>query len=268
MSNDNKPPHTAPAQDGGEAKPKKYFVRFSKPEDEQKVLEFYDLNSHQNVRKREADLLRHRIEDGSVVLVEDAQGKIVASSITYPHKTTDSDGDEHVKWQEIGSTRIVLNGYPGLFDAMVTMQVLRTFLVEPPEDRLVARMHTEPVQKMAGKLGWRRFSAPQELINLQKQSVDPKDQSTAAPDVNWFHAGIETLPVMAAWMVKALENPVLENKKTGEKIELDFSKSSFFNMFEEEIRHLAKRDFGSPDTPDMKKSVQQSRDKWLKKFFR
>lgn len=267
MSNDNLPPAQPPANAAGDA-PKKYFVRFSKVEDEQKILDFYDLNAHQNVRKRETDILRNRIEDGSVVLIEDEQGTIVASSITYPHKTTDAAGEERTKWQEVGSTRIVLNGYPGLFDAMVTMQVLRTFLVEPPEDRLVARMHTEPVQKMAEKLGWRRFTAPEELIHLQKKSVNPNDQSTAAPDVNWFHAGIETLPVMAAWMVKTLENPVLENRKTGEKIQLDFSKSSFFNMFEEEIRHLAKRDFGSPDTPDMKKGVQQSRDKWLKKFFR
>lgn len=267
MSNDNLPPAQPPANAAGDA-PKKYFVRFSKVEDEQKILEFYDLHAHQNVRKRETDILRNRIEDGSVVLIEDEQGTIVASSITYPHKTIDAAGEERTKWQEVGSTRIVLNGYPGIFDAMVTMQVLRTFLVEPPEDRLVARMHTEPVQKMAEKLGWRRFTAPEDLILLQKKSVNPNDQSTAAPDVNWFHAGIETLPVMAAWMVKTLENPVLENRKTGEKIQLDFSKSTFFNMFEEEIRHLAKRDFGSPDTPDMKKGVQQSRDKWLKKFFR
>lgn len=267
MSNDNLPP-TPAKPDASADKPQKYYVRFSKAEDEQKILEFYDLNAHHNVRKREADILKNRIEDGSVVLVEDEHGKIVAASISYPHKTVDSEGEEHIKWQEVGSTRIALNGYPGLFDAMVTMQVLRTSLVEPPEDRLVARMHTEPVQKMAEKLGWRRFNAPEDLILLQKKSVNPNDQSAAPPDANWFHMGIEGLPVMAKWMVETLRNPVLENRKTGEKIELDFTRSSFFNMFEQEIRHLAKRDFGTPDAPDMNKGLEKSRNKWLKNFFR
>lgn len=267
MSNDNIPPKAAPAVAGTGDAPKKYFVRFSKPEDEQKILDFYDMNAHKNVRKRDADVLRQRIEDGSVVLIEDEQGKIVASSITYPHKTTDSDGIEHVKWQEIGSTRIVLNGYPGLFDAMVTMQILRAFLVEPPADRFVAQMHTDAVQGLAKKLGWRDYVADDALIDSKFSTIDKKDVSAASRD-HWFHTGVEGLPVMAAWMVKTLENPVLENKKTGEKISLDFSKSSFFNMFETEIRHLAKRDFGSPDTPDMQKGVEQSRNKWLKKFFR
>lgn len=250
------------------SKPTKYFVRFSQPEDEKKIFEFYDLNAHQNVRKREANMLRERINDGAVVLIEDEKGKIIASSITYPHKVKDSDGVEHVKWQEVGSTRIVLNGYPGLFDAMVTMQVLRSFLVEPPEDRFVARMHTAPVQGMAHKLGWRSYKASQQLIEAQKKSVDINDPSAAPPDANWFQAGMEALPVMASWMVKAMDNPVLENKKTGEKIELDFSKSAFFNVFEAEIRNLGGKNFGSADTPDLNEGVQKRRDRWLKNYFR
>ncbi len=264
MSNDNLPPKPAPQSD----KPQKYFVRFSKPEDEQKILDFYDLNAHQNVRKREADILKNRIEDGSVVLIEDAQGQIVAASISYPHKTTDKDGDEHIKWQEVGSTRIVLNGYPGLFDAMIAMQVLRTFLVEPPEDRLVARMHTEPVQKMAEKLGWRRFSAPEDLIRMQKKSLNQNDQSAAPPDVNWFHMGVEGLPVVANWMVQALQPPVLENRKTGEKIELDFSKSKFFTVFKDEIMALADRDLGDHMTPDYSASIAKRSEKWMKAYFK
>lgn len=245
----------------------KYFVRFSQPADEKKILEFYDLNSHQNVRKREATILRERINDGAVVLIEDEKGKIVASSITYPHKTTDSDGVEHVKWQEIGSTRIVLNGYPGLFDAMVTMQVLRSFLVEPPEDRFVAQMHTAPVQGMAHKLGWRGFTAKDELIDAKFKTLDPNDLPAASRE-HWYQLGMEGLPVMANWMVKALDNPVLENKKTGEKIELDFSKSTFFAMFEAEIRNLSGKNFGATDAPDMNEGVQKRRDQWLKKHFR
>jgi len=248
--------------------PKKYFIRFSNQNDFDKVMEFYDLNSHKNVRKRQHDLMKQLTEEGAVVLVEDEQGKIVASSITYPHKLTDKNGVEHVQWQEIGSTRIVLNGFPGLFDAMVTMQTLRSFLVEPPEETFVARMHTAPVQNMAKNLGWRPYAPSQELMDVQKHSVSPGDQSTAAPDVNWFMCGLEALSVMAQRMVKSIDNPILENKKTGEKIELDYSKSTFFKLFGDEIRALATKTYGDVEKPDPKQSVREKRDKWLKNFFR
>ncbi|MBI1214257.1 MAG: hypothetical protein GC185_00395 [Alphaproteobacteria bacterium] len=247
--------------------PKKYYVRFSKKEDEDRILDFYSLNAHHNVRKRESELVKKMADDGAVVLIEDDEGTIVAASITYGHKVKDKDGVEHVKWQEIGSTRIVLNGYPGLFDAMVTMQTLRAFLVEPPEDRFVAQMHTAPVQGMAGKLGWRPFEAPDELIEAKLGTVDPNDLKEASRE-HFYHCGVEALPMMAARMMKALNDPVLENKKTGEKIELDFSKSNFFTLFKDEIRKLAAKDYGDVENPDMKASVKERRNQWMKNFFR
>ena len=57
-------------------------------------------------------------------------------------------------------------------------------------------------------------------------------------------------------------------EKTGVKIELDFSKSTFFKVFNDEIRQLAKRDFGDIEKPDKDQSVKHRRDKWLKNYFR
>ena len=251
-----------------EEKPKKYYVRFSKEADFDKVCEFYDMNAHKNVRKRQQELVKKLVKDGAVVIIEDEHGAIVASSITYPHKVTDSDGVEHVKWQELGTTRCVLNGYPGLFDAMIAMQTMRAFLVEPPESVFVAQMHTTPVQTMAGKLGWRRLDeAPDGLMDAKIKSIDPADVP-ALSTTNWFHCGVEALPIMAKWMEKTLDNPVLENKKTGEKIELDFSKSTFFKLFADEIRDLAKRDYGDVDKPNANQNIRRRRDRWLKDFFR
>ena len=112
----------------------------------------------------------------------------------------------------------MLNGYPGLFDAMIAMQTMRAFLVEPPESVFVAQMHTAPVQGMAGKLGWRRLDeVPEGLMDAKIKSVDPADVPSLSTS-NWFCCGVEALPVMAKWMEKTLDNPVLENKKTGERI--------------------------------------------------
>ena len=248
--------------------PEKYYVRFSKTEDFDKILEFYEMNAHKNVVKRDLDLMKKMTDEGAVILIEDSKGKIVASSITYPHKVKDANGVEHIKWQELGTTRIALNGYPGLFDAMVTMQALRTFLVEPPEERFIAHMITDPVQKMANRLGWRRLDAAHisdELVECKKKSVAP---GVKVDKVDWFHCGAEAIPGMAAWMVKAMDSPVLENKKTGEKIQLDFSKSTFFKFFETEIRNIAKKNFGDIEKPDMAKGMREQQQNWMKYKFR
>ncbi len=248
--------------------PKKYFIRFSSKSDYDNIVDFYDLNAHKNVRKRQQELMKKLAEDGAVVIIEDDKGKIVAASITYPHTVTDKNGVEQVKWQEMGTTRIVLNGFPGLFDAMITMQTLRAFLVEPPTSTFVAQMHTTPVQGMAEKLGWRRMpSMPDGLMDAKIRSVDPADVPNLSTN-NWFMCGIEALPVMASRMVASIDNPVLENKKTGEKIELDYSKSTFFRLFGPEIRVLAEKNYGDVEKPDTEQNVRQRRDKWLKNFFR
>ncbi len=245
---------------------KKYFVRFSVAEDFAKISDFYDLNSHKNVLKRQHDLMKQLTEDGAVVLVEDEKGTIVASSITYAHKATDAHGVEHVQWQELGTTRCVLNGFGGIFDAMIAMQSLRAFLVEPPDNMFVAQMETTPVQNLAKKLGWRSMEngPPEALLEAKKKTVSDGH----ATDNDWYALGIEALPVTAKWFQDVVDNPVLTNKKNGEQIELDFSKSPFFNMLKDEIAHLAKKDLGDVDKPNAAQSLRERRDRWLKKFFR
>jgi len=249
-----------------DAKPPKYFIRFSQETDFNKVAAFYDINAHENVLKRENDLIRKMVDDGAVIIVEDEKGTIVASSITWPHKVTDANGVEQTKWHELGTTRCVLNGYPGLFDAMIAIQSLRSFLVEPPENVFVARMLTTPVQGLARKLGWREMQGevPQDLVDSRLKTFSGGDPALD----NWFVFGMEGMPVAAKWLENTLENPVLTNKKTGEQIELDFTKSTFVMMFKDEIKNLAARDFGDVNKPDQSQNLHQRRDKWLKKFFR
>ena len=95
-----------------EQKPKKFYVRFSREADFDKICDFYDLNAHKNVRKRHEELIKKLVKDGAVILIEDEDGKIVASSVSYPHKVADKEGIERVQWQEIGSTRVVLRVRP------------------------------------------------------------------------------------------------------------------------------------------------------------
>lgn len=244
--------------------PKKYYVRFSNIEDHDNIMEFYRNNPHKNVSDRNEELMRRLADHGAVTLIEDEQGKIVGSSISYP-MIVSKDGVERQKWLEIGTTRMVLNGYPGLFDVMIAMQSLRAYLVEPPEDKFVCQMESPFVQKMAFKLGWRPLDPSDELVKVSDDTLG-SDESCGYE--NWYAAGPEALPVMAKLMRDTLDKPHLENPKTGEKITLDLGKSKFFSLFEDEIRNLADRDLGSPDAPDASAGIAKNRQEWMRHYFK
>lgn len=242
---------------------KKYFVRFSNAADFDNLMAFYADNAHKNVYERDEKLLRQLAENGSVTLIEAEDGKIVGATISY--LLAKDAGAPSYDWLEIGTTRIVLNGYPGLFDVMIAMQTLRAYLVEPPESRFVCQMDTTPVQQMAGKLGFRPFT-PDPAMLAAKEKTFRQDITCNAN--NWYSAGPEALPVLAQKMLDSIDKPALVNVKNGDTIKLDFSKSKFFSLFEEEFRDLAKRDLGNPDTPDYSNSVAQSRQKWMRWYFK
>lgn len=249
------------------SQPKKYFVRFSKEDDHARVMEFYKKNPHPNVCARHSDLIKELAENGSIVLIEsEDQKEIVGLSISYLINA-EQGGIQIQKWLEIGSTRIVINGYPGLFNAMIAMQTMRAYLVEPPQERYVCQMEGAAVRQMAHNLGFRPFEPSQELVELSDKTLEIEDGKTYGFD-NWYSAGPEMLPVMAGKFRELMDNPVLTNKKTGEQIELDFSRSNFFRMFKDDIRALADKNYGDPDKPDYSKSVAKHRQEWLRHRFK
>ncbi len=245
----------------------KYFIRFSDAGDFDKLIAFYDENAHQNVFKRQEDLMKKRIEEGAVVLIEDEQGQIFASSITHPLMAV--EGDTEARWHEVGTTRIVLNGFGDIFNAMVAMQVLRAFFFEPPKDIFVAHMETDPVQKKAQAIGWRNLKdMPEGLREAKARTTAPGSGHETNPS-DWFGLGMEAMPGLAAWLENLAKNPVLTNKKTGEEIELDLSKSTFFTTFRDEIKQLAAdTTLGTPDAFDAKQHLRAGRTAWQKKNFR
>src|ERR1700733_14489640 len=114
----------------------KLFVRFSTSKDEKDIFDFYKKNEHTFVFLRDAEVWKERIASGAVTMIHDDSGKIVAASISYPIMHKSADGNDVHQWTEIGSTRVALEGI-GLFNALVSAQVLRAYMLEPPKDRFV-----------------------------------------------------------------------------------------------------------------------------------
>lgn len=249
------------------AETKKIFVRFSNIEDFDKIMQFYVENPHDNVAGRHEDLMRALADNGSIILLEEAAtGKVVGASISYPLFVKQGDVEQQ-KWLEIGTTRMSLNGYPGLFDVMIGMQVLRSYLVEPPEERFVAQMESTAVRKMANRLGFRPYTPSQELVDISDKTLDI-EAGTSYGFENWYSGGPEMLPVLAKYMEKVLGDPQLKHPKTGDVVELDFSKSKFFKLFKEDITNLAQKSLGDPDSPDYTKSVAKHRQEWMRWYFK
>lgn len=241
---------------------KKYFVRYSSSDDFDGLMAFYRANPHKNVDERNESLMRTLADNGSVTLIQSAEtGEIVAASISYP--LNGDDGSQ--KWLEIGTTRSILNGYPGLFDVMIGMQVMRAFLVEPPQERFVCQMESQAVRSMADYLGFRPYVPSEELVRSSDTTLNASE--TCGFD-KWYSAGPEALPVVARRMMDAITKPCLVHAKNGQKIELDFSKSKFFTVFRDEITALADRDLGDHMTPDYSASIAKSSEKWLKAYFK
>lgn len=245
---------------------RKFYVRFATSSDYKKVMDFYQTNEHDSVRKREEALLKNLSDQGSIVFVEDDKGEIVAASISYAHQGKDSNGVTVNKWLEVGSTRIAANGFAGLFNVMCTAQVLRTFLVEPPEDCFVGHMENRPVQKIAESLGWKAFTAPQEMLKSSDKTINTGDIENRNQD-GWYNCDMEGVGVMAKCMVDAMNKPTLKHYKTGEEVEITIERCPVLNMFWPNIEALAKKDFNAPENKnDKAMGIRKNRDKWLYKL--
>ena len=184
-----------------QAEAKKYFARYSNSDDFDRLMAFYKANPHKNVCDRNESLMRELVENGSVTMIQSAvTGDVVAASISYPLKGEDGVSQ---KWLEIGTTRSVLNGYPGLFDVMIAMQVMRAYLVEPPQERFVCQMESPAVRKMAHHLGFRPYTPSDELVRVSDATVNADETSGFE---NWYSAGPEALPVVAQRLMAAFDN--------------------------------------------------------------
>lgn len=239
---------------------KKLFVRFSTSKDEQDIFDFYNENKHEFVFQRDPNIWKERIAAGAVTIIHDEDGKIVASGIAYPITQKDKDGNEVHQWTELGSTRVALDGI-GLVGVLTSAQVLRAYLLEPPDDRFVLEIvvgnsHSKHVYT---KMGATSFDIPPGLHEKVKATVAP---GSGQAEVEWFQIGVEIMPEFAQKLLDNQKNPVLKNKKTGEEYELDFSRCVLVTQFDAEVKDLASRDFGDSKKPDLGRKLNSFKNKF------
>lgn len=250
-------------------KPEKFYVRFSTKEDAEKIKKFYLDNQHHNVRTRQEKMLGERIQDGDVVLIENEAGDIVGASVMYPLHGKDKNGRDVVKWQEVGTLRVIKNGYAGLFNILISTQILRTMLVEPPEERIVAKINPA-VWPLAQGIGAARWTPTQEVIDSATSTKIPVPGS-GDPTENWIQVTREAMPKVAKSLLYVYDNPLLKHKgykENGQQIEISFERMKFVGKFYEELKILSGKDFGAPDKADPQQELLAAQKRWLKRTMR
>lgn len=239
---------------------KKLYVRFSTSKDEQDIFDFYKQNEHEFVAKRDDSIWKERIASGAVTLIQDEDGKIVASSISYPITVTNDKGEEIHKWTEIGSTRVALDGI-GLFKTLLSAQMVRAYLLEPPEDRFGAEIiiGNEHSKHVFLKHGATPFDIPDDMRKKVIDSLKPESRDIV---VEWFQLGVETIPQFAKNLLDAEKSPKVVHKATGQEYELDFSKCVLMTTFRDNLESAAGMDYGDVKKPNLSHGIKSFRDKF------
>lgn len=236
----------------------KLYVRFSTSKDEQKIFDYYKENPHQFVFQRDPDVWKERIASGAVTLIEDESGKLVASAISYPIVRNDEAGNPVHKWTEIGSVRVTLDGF-GLGKTLISAQVLRAYLLEPPRDRFILDIAIGNIasKTMFTHLGATLKDLPTELVVKEKTTTTVGGKGTVP--VEWLQIGAEAVPGMANILLEREKNPTVVNKQTGDVYEMDFSKCVLMTQFKDEVKVIAAQNFGNVAAPDYSKTLQSTR---------
>lgn len=213
----------------------KYYVRFSEEKDKEKIFKYYIENKHDCLTTRREALLSELISGGSVVIIESEKGDIIASSITYPCME-----DDQLKWQEVGTTRITLNGYKGIFDLLITAQLLRAYSLNPPSEFFIAQMETRPVQMIAENIGWKKFGQDRDdIAKASTKTLDTShDPNYCKSSQDWFYIDEYSIVQIAETLSAISKDPVLKHYKNPDKsIEVSFERSPLLLSI---IQHMDK----------------------------
>ena len=195
-------------------------VRMSKTSDVQIVRDFYKDFKHEFVEQRDHKILDKYTKGGRIILFTNkADDSLCASSIAISHSLNVKKGPQkNATWTEIGATRIALKGF-NLSPFMVGAQIMNEVFQRPPQKFFFADIY-KPNKTASGILsqiiGWNFFTPDDDL-------VDASEERYELDLLDWLQCTTKTLPRQAHLLLKAVDNPVITNKATGQNLHLDTS---------------------------------------------
>lgn len=195
-------------------------VRFSDCRDVDPIARFYFDNDHPHVNKIKENELTSWTEAGRFLLFTTGDENVVIASAAKLHSHFNIESRSMRTWTEIGASRSTLDKGFSLYPFIVSAQAFQELFERAPSEQLFIKVknHNPKVADIVRqKIGWQEDIPSAELLQVTNRTFS-SNHST------WFLPTAEALSENAGIILDRIENPVIENVKTGSRIHLDFSR--------------------------------------------
>ncbi len=187
------------------------LLRHATSRDARKVADFYESNSHPNLKARgEEEMLAAAKVDRRLVMVLDGD-EIVAAAAVFDH----IDGS----YFESGAARVILNGY-NLQKLLLWARTVHTFLMDPPGKEFFS------VVRENGGVDAQRSQASLVKSGFEVWNSVPDEARALKPEGRiFFRLPREALVTHAKHLLAAEQN-ALTHRETGQVLKLDLGLES------------------------------------------
>lgn len=211
-----------------------YYLRFSTAADEQALLDFHHANPSPYISVRKEEALRDTLSNGLTIFLEKEDGTIVGASSIYPHRYPNDKA--RIQFNELGTTRLTVEGYRGLFNIMVGTKVMKAQIYNTPAEGFVFNTFSKGFQSKVEKDGYVRIEDPAKLAAckaaLDNTTVTPSDKPLV-----WYSFSVANAPrLVRENVLPALDNPISNGKAS---LRVDFSRIAQAKAFEDGLRDIA-----------------------------
>lgn len=230
-------------------------IRFSEESDAPVIYNFYLGNQHGDFDLRKPEVIQERAKTGQIIIVE-RDGQTGMSSIGFAFASAAKPDQK--AWSEIGATRSTLSGM-SLYPFVIASQVIHEFLHQTPEDKFFANVYesNDAVRNLLTNIvGWKEFEPEDEILAACKTTKETPSSDRARI---WYEATSDTLAHQARLVSEFIGKTHVENKKTQEKVPLDFGRFSLATIYKKHVEELAHGRFGEMLTDSQPLPLSQTR---------
>jgi len=211
-------------------------LEFSKAADYGRIDKLFDpaiknvADPDDYVVKRLDDVFHSAINKGNCVFLSDPAGDVQCMTIAYHAYLDDNPppGANH-DFTELGTSLSLRVGFNAA-QLVVAVLALNEWWNHNPNIMTAAMIKATNIASLKtyrDALGWTVFSNPDVISDLFKATdktlADITGPSILAPDEEWYHYDETSLSLHAQCLIAFMNQGGLINKKTGEKLSVDFS---------------------------------------------
>ena len=225
--------------------PSKLKLAFSKAADHRRISKLFTkevkskIDPDDFVVKREKQIFDKTINDGhAAFLYSPDTGEVY--TLTMAYHVNEKQG--YHKHTEIGTSLASLPGFKSAQIAVAAL-VLKEWWLSEPNGKIVTEILPENAPSLKlyrDNLNWRPIfnkKITEELHKLCNENIAPEDKGR--PTL-WFECDAGTLPIMAKILLDYIDQGRLNNKHTGQQIELDLEALQNIGLSRQRIEMIAK----------------------------